>query len=226
MTESLPQTPSVIAARKIRALRSARGWSVRELAERCRQVGLPLTENALENIERGRLGTARRGRDLTVDEVLQLAQVFDVPPLLLVVPLGEDDKVEVAPSRKIGSYRLWDWLTAEDRFVGQQPDTPERKSKWDEAMRPVTLYRQFTAAALPIMEADSAVRAARRIGEPEPLRAAETAYVGAIRAWAGAVKSMIAAGMTLPPHPPQWSVDARELGFLTDLSQEAAPWDT
>lgn len=75
-------TVSVTVATRVRYLRRQREWSVRMLAERCAEIGATtLTENALENIERGRSGKAiRGGRPITVDELIVFARIFDVSP--------------------------------------------------------------------------------------------------------------------------------------------------
>jgi transcriptional regulator with XRE-family HTH domain len=59
--------------RHMRALRGARGWTAQELAD---QTGIP--RNVITNLETGRRET------LSVDELVLLAQAFNVPPMRLI----------------------------------------------------------------------------------------------------------------------------------------------
>jgi transcriptional regulator with XRE-family HTH domain len=79
MTE-VPETPSDVVARRVREVRKRLGWSAERLAAECVQVGAPhLTASVLANIESGRRDQqGRRRRDVTVDELLQLAAALRV----------------------------------------------------------------------------------------------------------------------------------------------------
>lgn len=60
-------------AQNIRSLRRVRGWSTREVAERCVNAGAPsLTRGTLAKLENGHRAS------VTVDELDALAAVFDV----------------------------------------------------------------------------------------------------------------------------------------------------
>jgi transcriptional regulator with XRE-family HTH domain len=80
------ETPSDVAAARIRALRRQRDWQAIDLAVACAKAGHgELTENVIENIEHGRRksdGTRRRA--VTVDELLALAEVLSVSPAELL----------------------------------------------------------------------------------------------------------------------------------------------
>lgn len=61
-----------IVARNVRDLRNARGWSARELSERCTAAGTSIERSVLANLENGRRAS------VTVDELDTLATVFGV----------------------------------------------------------------------------------------------------------------------------------------------------
>ncbi len=97
--DRLGHRASDTAAANIREARKRRGWNVAELADRCPGF---LTENVIENIESGRRRDGERTRDITVDELLAIAEALGVRPAALLpdlangtpaVPLSEIDAV-------------------------------------------------------------------------------------------------------------------------------------
>lgn len=104
MTQRL-ETPSQVVARRVREVRRARGGlSAEQLAQRCADLGMPsLNRSVIANLENGR-------RDfVTVDELLVLALALDVAPLHLVVPMGAQDPMLIAPDipHLGGPVRAW-----------------------------------------------------------------------------------------------------------------------
>ena len=71
------ETVSDFVGARVRELRKSHGWDVAELADRCARRGRPeLTANALYSIESGRRKDGERTRQITVDELVVLADVF------------------------------------------------------------------------------------------------------------------------------------------------------
>ncbi|MFI7452336.1 helix-turn-helix domain-containing protein [Nonomuraea sp. NPDC049714] len=103
--EDAPRKPAFVSpteaiAKRLRALRVRRGWSARELGDRCAAVGMAtLDRTAITNIEIG------RRQKVSVDELLVLAFVLDVAPLHLLVPvdatIGDLDPKAEAPDRPV-----------------------------------------------------------------------------------------------------------------------------
>lgn len=60
-------------ARRIQTLRTARGWSAVDLADRIVAWGYPISANTVRFIESG------RRRVVTIDEFVAIAAIFDVP---------------------------------------------------------------------------------------------------------------------------------------------------
>lgn len=72
----MPTASDIVGAR-VRDLRKRCRWNMDELAERCARAGRPeLTANALYFLESGRRKDGDRTRNITVDELLVLADVF------------------------------------------------------------------------------------------------------------------------------------------------------
>lgn len=105
-------TASEAIASAVRKYRQLQGWSVRELSEKCAELGATtLTQASLTNIERGL--TAREGRGsraVTVDELFVLACALGVPPAVLMLPFGEHNQIAVLPRFSMEPLNAFLWL--------------------------------------------------------------------------------------------------------------------
>lgn len=95
-------------AAEVRRHRKARGLSAQQLADRCAELGVDsLPRTVIANLENGRRG------NVTVAELLVLAEALSVPAAALVFPVGYVDQVEHLPG--VTS----DPLDAVDRLSGE-----------------------------------------------------------------------------------------------------------
>ncbi|MEV6820186.1 helix-turn-helix transcriptional regulator [Nocardiopsis dassonvillei] len=98
------ETVSDIVAQRVRQLRKSQGMKATDLAEKCRELGMPhLTAATISNIETGRRDKdGRRRRNIDVDELLVLAHALNVAPVHLMVPTeGDDTPYPVLPSLQV-----------------------------------------------------------------------------------------------------------------------------
>lgn len=95
--------------------RKERGLSLAELSARMGDAGLPLNLNGLNKIERG-----NRGVDL--DELVALARVLDLPPLLLIFPVGSPSTIELLPGVHVPPWLAARWFTGEAGFPIPGPE--------------------------------------------------------------------------------------------------------
>jgi len=110
--------PVQALARRVREVRTARGWSAQEVARRCAALGLPgLDRSTIANIESG------RRRRVGVDELLVLALALGVAPVHLLVPLDEQ-WYAVTPDRVTGTSRVREWLRGNWPMHGADPNDP------------------------------------------------------------------------------------------------------
>lgn len=77
-----------------------------ELSDRMAGLGQPLGITGLSKIENGKRG-------VELDELVALARALDVPPLLLIFPLGHEQAIEVLPSVTMGTWDAAAWFTGE-----------------------------------------------------------------------------------------------------------------
>lgn len=138
----------VIAA-QVRKYRLLKNWSVKRLAEECARLGAPqLTAPSLSNIERGQDVSAKRTRRrVLVEELAVLARALDVPPLLLVFPIGQGELVEVLPGTAVPGWAAAKWWTAEEPFPTHQGEhgwgsEESDQQAWQAAAAPA-IYRRI-----------------------------------------------------------------------------------
>ncbi len=101
---------SDLAGRRLRHLRERRKWTAKELADRCARLGAPhITSTVITNLETRRRAT----REITLDEVLVLAEVLDVPPIQFMTPLDAAEELEVVPGVSMDALAAVAWLAGE-----------------------------------------------------------------------------------------------------------------
>lgn len=129
-------------ARGILEMRQVRGWTRQDLAARCASIGSPeITPTVLVNIEGGRRDEAgRRRRKVTIDEVTVLAQALEVPPLLLIYPLGREPECMMTPVERRDTWLAVRW------FSGEWPDNMEPDDERQAGNPVLKLFRRHQAA--------------------------------------------------------------------------------
>jgi transcriptional regulator with XRE-family HTH domain len=116
--EQLEWGPRLVrtVAGQIRRWRTKRGMSAQALSDACAKLGWPIKRSVLSNLESGYRET------ITVPEMFILAQALEVPPLLLLLPLGDKDTVEVRPGTEVPTKDALRW------FLGERP---LRGTRWE-----------------------------------------------------------------------------------------------
>jgi hypothetical protein len=121
------------------------------LAERCAEIGAPsLTRAVLANITSGRPDKeGHRTRDVTVDEINQLALALEVPPAVLTAPMGGTEMLEVTSTVELDPVTAVAWLTGVRGYSGTRPSerTPwrDRFAAISPDARPLALLREIGA---------------------------------------------------------------------------------
>ncbi|OMB93205.1 hypothetical protein A5732_16780 [Mycobacterium colombiense] len=78
--------------------------TAQQLAERCRELQVPIHRTTITKIEGG------RGR-FDLGELLILAAALDVPPIVLLYPDLPDGDIEIIPDRPATSWTAYLWAT-------------------------------------------------------------------------------------------------------------------
>jgi transcriptional regulator with XRE-family HTH domain len=124
-------------ALEIRRYRKERKMSAQQLADECERRGLPMKRSVLANLESGRRTT------LSVPELIILADVLQIPPALLLYPLGYAELIEVLPGQVATPEQAMGWLVGNLGPAGGAPG-PENS---------VDLYREHVYAVSSCMAA-------------------------------------------------------------------------
>lgn len=151
-------------ASQVRRYRLLKNWSVRQLAEECQKLGAPqLTSASLGNIERGQAEGAKRARRrVLVSELIVLARALQVPPVLLVIPLGHERTVAVAPDLDVDTWDAAKWFTGEAPLPRSRTD--EREA-WERGAMPIDDYRWHDHY---LREREASLLVIQAEGEPSP----------------------------------------------------------
>jgi transcriptional regulator with XRE-family HTH domain len=130
-------SPSQVLAAQVKFWRNRRGLSAQALADRVAEAGGGLDRAAIAKIEVGKRG-------VSLDETLLLAYALAVPPPLLFLPIGTEDRVAITPNVVVHPDLAWRWVEGDS-----PPMTSDRHAirlhEWHEAMTPVRLYSQLRA---------------------------------------------------------------------------------
>lgn len=92
MTELAAKTPTQILARQMKEVRTRRGWTQQDLADRLQDLGLNVDQSTIARIEKGQI------KRVTLDDALAIAAALGVQPVQLMVPMKADNRVALAPN--------------------------------------------------------------------------------------------------------------------------------
>ena len=86
--------------------------SAEKLAERCAELGMPsLSRIVITKLENGRRPT------VSVAELMIFAQALEIPPLMLLFPIGQSDlDCEIAPDRELSPWDAALWFMGQARL--------------------------------------------------------------------------------------------------------------
>jgi transcriptional regulator with XRE-family HTH domain len=128
---------ATVMSGRLRKYRNLKGLKVKQLSDLCIEKVPTLTESVITNIERPP-DKRRASRPVTVEEVMALAAALEVPPLLLILPLGEEDEVQIYGSpMETWTAAQW-WMGEVDLAGGELTEDP--------VAAPLVLFRHHAEA--------------------------------------------------------------------------------
>lgn len=193
----------------MKKFRTDSNLSAEGLAEQMRARGIPWRREVVANLE-----TGRRDR-LDVDELLALALVFGVPPMVLlvdpaeetaVIALGSDD----GPATEVPATTALRWLSAdsplEQRLGALVRNEP---TAWTNGVSPVRVARDLDAALQAVEERRRAVEAAETGSKGAGTSVAQRRQLRRdLLHLSEVMAAMAAAGYAVPPLPGRETLDA------------------
>jgi transcriptional regulator with XRE-family HTH domain len=125
MAESI--TAGQVFARRLRAVRTRRGWSQKALADRLAELGYPVNRVTLTRIEQGGLESANaeavtRAKNVPLETVLAVSFALGVAPLHMIVPFDRDAKVSIISRKQpVGPIMARRWIAGLDTLLDEDP---------------------------------------------------------------------------------------------------------
>lgn len=149
-----------LVASRVRHYREKRGMSTQKLADACTAAGYEVSRTVLVNLENA--VTSRRRESVSLSLLLVLARVLDVPPVMLMLPIGSNEDVEILPGVHAGPWAAAEWIAGrsnlaqrwgsdEDVRYGLHLDATD-PAEFEHNARPITLYRDHTAYVADFVE--------------------------------------------------------------------------
>ncbi|WP_432982138.1 helix-turn-helix domain-containing protein [Dactylosporangium sp. CA-233914] len=155
-------------ADQIKFWRTDRGLSAQQLSDRSAELGYRVPRNIIANIESGRRSA------VMVHELLILAMALNIPPILLVYPLGRQERVEVVPGYEAPTWSAFRWFAASKRPTGpllggsvDEGGVTEPLIEWEKAHLVVQVYRRHDSLVNRYrFTRDDTMNELRRLAEP------------------------------------------------------------
>lgn len=143
-----------------------RKLTAQDLADRCKDLGLPIGRPAIAKLESG------FRQSISVAEIQVLARALDVAPVLLLFPLGYAETAEVLPGLHVDPYTAIEWFSGQitepvDGPV-QHVDVFSPMLMWGEHLNENDLIKEFLHEA----QAADADEASLIMGRIETIAAA------------------------------------------------------
>lgn len=99
---------------RVADVRTRKGWSQRQLAERLEALRHGLDRSALGRIETG-------DRKASLDDLMAVAAALDVSPTVLLLPASDEEPVAIAPALEVTAGRARTWIRGQDPLPDQDP---------------------------------------------------------------------------------------------------------
>lgn len=104
-------------AETIASYRDQRGVSTQWLADECTRLGMPMTRTALAAVL-----TQKSRKSITVQELAVLGRALEIPPLMLLYPVGSGERTEVLPEVHVDALVAADWFAGRQEAPAMRPD--------------------------------------------------------------------------------------------------------
>ncbi|HKS47406.1 MAG TPA: helix-turn-helix transcriptional regulator [Amycolatopsis sp.] len=181
-----------VVATEIKRHRKRRRMSAQRLSDATAELGAPIPRTVLSNFENGRRPT------ISLAELLVIARALEVPPILLIFPIGRVDRSEFLPGAQAEPWIAARWFSGEEDLEDVLPH--KSGQEWHKDGRlPVELFRdhdhwsaQLVRAQANFLKAQQNLIAAEATGEdPNPAWLQENEYYDNIESGRSSRKQMV-----------------------------------
>lgn len=186
---------AVQVGRNVRRLREApeRRWSAQDLAERTAALGYEIKRPVISNLENGRRGS------VTLTDLMVLAQAFGTSPMLLILPLGTEESVDLAPGRPYRTAEAFDW------WAGRRPlPGSDWAPYWSSEGSRLLFYFFHSEHVANILELEAELERVAAGGRTDLAERIEIELAQERQALANAREYLTSKGWVLPELPSGW----------------------
>jgi transcriptional regulator with XRE-family HTH domain len=199
------KTVKEVFGERLKALREKAGLSQQEVAARVAEHGGTMHQTTIMRTEKGT-------RNVTLNEYVLLAAALNVPPPMLLVPLGSEDRVEITPRSRIHAHLALDWLTGDEGLTNSERFVIDR-GDWLRNAEPMLLWRGLSDLQQAQGSAAAHVKGAEYRGDQEQIRQARQAYALALEALHAHLLRMQTAGERPPGMAPETIAAMEKVGL-------------
>lgn len=114
---------TALIAKRVRTLRTDRGWNAQQLADRMSEVGVAWQRGTVAKLENGRRAS------VSVEEWLSLAWVLEVSPLVLILPDDPDAEFPITPLVPSRAELVYRWIVG-SKPIPAETDPEDNPGKW------------------------------------------------------------------------------------------------
>lgn len=203
--ETAPR-PNEVFAWQVARFRKAREMTTADLAEKVRELsGERMHATTITKIEQG-------DRKVTVNELFWFAAALNVPPALLLLPLGSAPRVEVTTQSVIHPHLALDWLAGDESLASTDRMSIGGRDYY-EALEPIRLHRALRRAQNDAGLAYSNLQRAQYVGDDKALAEARATLADVFEGLARVLASMRRAREEPPRMPDEYLEEAKRMGI-------------
>lgn len=164
-----------VVGTRVRRAREQRGWTQQQLVDRLDELGHPMNRVTLAKIERP---GSTRSRNVSLVDVLALSAALDIPPTLLFLPLGEEDRVAITPAVVVHPDLAAKWIEGLEPLAREHLELDGRQfavhpGEWRRAALPLHMFQDLRRRRRHAQHCAAQLQRAERLGgfvDPERTR--------------------------------------------------------
>jgi len=197
---------------RVKHYREKAGLSQDQLAERIANHGGAIHQTTILRTERGE-------RHATLSEFLLFAAALNVPPPLLLIPLGDERTVAITPKSKIHPHLALKWFVGYEFLADSDRRVAGQLNEWLNNSRPLHLHNRLQEVQDTVHVAWVVLTRAEFVDDEAEIKKARANLVDPLRALSDVLSQLRKEGMEPPRMPTEWVEKMDELG-LNDARRE------
>jgi len=201
-----PRTVDELFGERLKHFREKAGLSQEQLAQRVVVHGGAIHQTTIMRTEKGE-------RRATLNEFLLFAAALNVPPPLLLIPLGDQRRVAITPNSEIHPHLALKWFVGYTPLASSERLAVGELNEWLNNLRPLQLHNRLQEAQDDVHKAWDTFKRARYVGHENEIRDARANLVEPLTTLGAVLSQLRKEGMEPPNMPKEWLDEMRKLGI-------------